>query len=205
MYRTTAQSRAIEEALRISGIPYQISAECASTSARKSRTFLPPSACSTIRPIPWPWNASSAIFRLGADSVRARWKNPHLGGERTAYDARRLPGHRRSRRRGDIPSSRKRARRGAACRLVLHLADIAADTSLTGLFDAILDRTGYGATFDRTEEEDLDRWANLLELRSELERLGDAPAWETIAPYLERVALVADVDSLDADERGLSR
>ena len=74
--------------------------------------------------------------------------------------------------------------------------------ALTGLFDAIVDRTGYGATFDRTEEEDLDRWANVLELRSELERLGDAPASETLAPYLERVALVADVDSLDADERG---
>jgi len=86
--------------------------------------------------------------------------------------------------------------------VIASLRDTAAETPLTGLFDAIVERTGYGATFDRTEEEDLDRWANILELRSELERLGDAPASETIAPYLERVALVADVDSLDADERG---
>jgi DNA helicase-2/ATP-dependent DNA helicase PcrA len=86
--------------------------------------------------------------------------------------------------------------------VIAGLRDVAEDTPLTGLFDAIVDRTGYGATFDRTEEEDLDRWANVLELRSELERLGDAPARDTIAPYLERVALVADVDSLDADERG---
>ena len=54
--------------------------------------------------------------------------------------------------------------------MIASLRDTAADTPLTGLFDAIVDRTGYGATFDRTEEEDLDRWANVLELRSELER-----------------------------------
>jgi len=86
--------------------------------------------------------------------------------------------------------------------VIASLRDTAAETPLTGLFDAIVERTGYGATFDRTEEEDLDRWANILELRSELERVGEAPASETIAPYLERVALVADVDSLDPDERG---
>ena len=87
---------------------------------------------------------------------------------------------------------------------IADLSGMIEDTSLTGLFDAILDRTGYGATFDRTEEEDLDRWANLLELRSELERLGEDPARETLPQYLERVALVADVDSLDADERGMA-
>ena len=88
--------------------------------------------------------------------------------------------------------------------VIAALRDTAASTRpLTGLFDAIVDRTGYGATFDRTEEEDLDRWANVLELRSELEKLGDEPASrDARAQYLERVALVADVDSLDADERG---
>jgi DNA helicase-2/ATP-dependent DNA helicase PcrA len=105
---------------------------------------------------------------------------------------------------GTAPSLSGNARAAAqrVGSVIAALREIADDTPLSGLFDAIVDRTGYGATFDRTEEEDLDRWANLLELRSELERFGDAPARETIAPYLERVALVADVDSLDADERG---
>ena len=88
---------------------------------------------------------------------------------------------------------------GAAIADLRHLVD---DASLTALFDAILDKTGYANTFDRTEDEDLERWANVLELRSELERLGDEPAARTLPQYLERVALVADVDSLEADERG---
>jgi DNA helicase-2/ATP-dependent DNA helicase PcrA len=77
-----------------------------------------------------------------------------------------------------------------------------AEEPLTGLFDAIVDRTGYGQTFDRTEAEDLDRWANLLELRAELEKFGTRPARDTLGPYLERVALVTDVDSLDEEEHG---
>ena len=64
--------------------------------------------------------------------------------------------------------------------MIAHCATRRWTLPLTELFDAIVDRTGYAATFDRTEEEDLDRWANVLELRSELEKLGDAPASETL-------------------------
>ncbi len=42
----------------------------------------------------------------------------------------------------------------------------------------------------------------MLELRSELEKLGPAPARDTLSQYLERVALVADVDSSGNRFRG---
>jgi DNA helicase-2/ATP-dependent DNA helicase PcrA len=103
-----------------------------------------------------------------------------------------------------MPSLRGAARSAAqrVGSVIAGLRTLAETASLTELFDAILDRTGYGATFDRTVDEDLDRWANVLELRSELERIGEGPARDTLGQYLERVALVADVDSLQADERG---
>jgi DNA helicase-2/ATP-dependent DNA helicase PcrA len=105
---------------------------------------------------------------------------------------------------GNAPALIGNARTAAARvgGVVATLRDQLPDLTLTELFDAVLDRTGYAATFNRTEEEDLDRWETVLELRSELEKFGDAPAAETLGPYLERVALVADVDSLQSEERG---
>ncbi|MCD6029716.1 MAG: UvrD/REP helicase [Thermomicrobiales bacterium] len=205
MYRTTAQSRAIEEALRFLGIAYQVIGGVRFYERKEIKDVmavlrilhnpadaialervvgnlpigrgLGPRALDTIRS----WSAAERRTML--DGFLA------LAGATDATTAPALSG----------------AARGAAQRVGAVLAalrDLTVDNPLTGLFDAILERTGYGATFDRTEEEDLDRWANLLELRAELERVGDAPAKDTIAPYLERVALVADVDSLEADERG---
>ena len=205
MYRTTAQSRAVEEALRFRGMPVPGHRRGPLLRAQGGQGHPGRrSGCFTTRPTRWPWNASrKSPHRTRPRSARARG-DPDLGGAGAPPDAGRVSGDRGSRRRREHPGPlRKRTRRGAAGRLRDRVvARYRRGHSPHRLFDAIVDRTGYGATFDRTEEEDLDRWANVLELRSELERLGDAPASETIAPYLERVALVADVDSLDADERG---
>ncbi len=205
MYRTTAQSRAIEEALRFRGIPYQVIGGVRFYERKEVKDIL-----ATLRLLHNPAD-TVALERVVGNLPIGRGLGPRALEEiRTwAVKERRpmLDGFLAIAGAGDAESTpalsgnaRAAARRVGS--VIASLRDTAADTPLTGLFDAIVDRTGYGATFDRTEEEDLDRWANILELRSELERLGDAPASETIAPYLERVALVADVDSLDADERG---
>jgi DNA helicase II / ATP-dependent DNA helicase PcrA len=205
MYRTTAQSRAVEEALRFRGIPYQVIGGVRFYERKEVKDIL-----ATLRLLHNPAD-TVALERVVGNLPIGRGLGPRALEEiRTwAVKERRpmLDGFLAIAGAGDAESNpalsgnaRTAARRVGS--VMASLRDTAADTPLTGLFDAIVERTGYGATFDRTEEEDLDRWANVLELRSELERLGDAPASETIAPYLERVALVADVDSLDADERG---
>jgi DNA helicase II / ATP-dependent DNA helicase PcrA len=205
MYRTTAQSRAIEEALRFRGIPYQVIGGVRFYERKEVKDIL-----AVFRLLHNPAD-SIALERVVGNLPIGRGLGPRALDEiRTWAVTERCPmldGFLAISGSSDAESTpalsgnaRAAARRVGS--VIASLRDTAVDTSLTGLFDAIVDRTGYGATFDRTEEEDLDRWANILELRSELERLGDAPASETIAPYLERVALVADVDSLDADERG---
>jgi DNA helicase-2/ATP-dependent DNA helicase PcrA len=205
MYRTTAQSRAIEEALRFRGIPYQVVGGVRFYERKEVKDVLAvlrllhnqadtvaleriignlpigrglgPRALETIRS----WAAAERRTML--DGFLA------VAGAGDARNAPTLAGN-----------SRSAAQRVGSA--LATLQSLAAAEPLTGLFDAILDKTGYGATFDRTEEEDLDRWANLLELRAELDKLGPKPASETLGQYLERVALVADVDSLEADERG---
>ena len=205
MYRTTAQSRAIEEALRFKGIPYQVIGGVRFYERKEVKDVL-----STLRVLHNPADAI-ALERIVGNMPIGRGLGPRametirawavaerrtmldgflaLAGASDAATAPALTGNARS----------------AAQRVgvvVSGLQTQLAETPLTGLFDAILDRTGYGGAFDRTEEEDLDRWANVLELRSELEKLGDAPAAQTLPQYLERVALVADVDSLQEDGRG---
>ncbi len=64
--------------------------------------------------------------------------------------------------------------------------------------------TGYQAAFiARSEEDDIDRWANVLEVRSDMESI--SRRWSRVkrsAAYLDQVALVADVDSLDEETKG---
>jgi DNA helicase-2/ATP-dependent DNA helicase PcrA len=61
----------------------------------------------------------------------------------------------------------------------------------------MLDDTGYGSSFRQDLEEDMDRMANVLELRSDIARYNDLPPESALPTYLEQVSLVADVDSLD--------
>jgi DNA helicase-2/ATP-dependent DNA helicase PcrA len=205
MYRTTAQSRAIEEALRFRGIPYQVIGGVRFYERKEIKDVL-----AVLRLLHNPAD-SVALERIIGNFPIGRGLGPRaLEAVRTWAAAERRPmldGFLAIAGTGDSfsapalsGSSRSAAQRVGS--VMGALQQRITEASLAELFDAIVDRTGYGATFDRTEDEDLDRWANVLELRAELERLGDAPAFETLPQYLERVALVADVDSLDADERG---
>ncbi len=70
------------------------------------------------------------------------------------------------------------------------------ESKLADLFDLILQKTDYESYLrDGTREGD-DRWANVLELRNVMKEYADA--WTTALPqFLEEVALVADIDTLD--------
>ena len=205
MYRTTAQSRALEEALRLRGIPYQVIGGVRFYERKEVKDVL-----AALRLLHNPSDAV-ALERVVGNLPIGKGLGPRaMETIRTwALEEHRpmLDGFLAVAGRGDATSAPALSGTGqAAARkvgaVIADLRQLAEDSSLTALFDAILDRTGYSNTFDRTEDEDLERWANVLELRSELERLGDEPAAKTLPQYLERVALVADVDSLEADERG---
>jgi DNA helicase-2/ATP-dependent DNA helicase PcrA len=76
------------------------------------------------------------------------------------------------------------------------------ELTLSELFDAVDEETGYKGAFDENAEEEMQRWANVLELRADLSRYDEMAPGDALPSYLEQVALVADVDSLDGSERG---
>ena len=74
--------------------------------------------------------------------------------------------------------------------------------TLAELFDQFVDRTGYAAIFDKDDEEQMQRWANVLELRADLEKYDLLPPGEALPTYLEQVSLISDVDTMEDDGRG---
>ncbi len=71
-----------------------------------------------------------------------------------------------------------------------------AELKLVELFDLVLERTGYkNYTLESADGEE--RWENILELRNVAAGYRDLEPREALAYFLEGVALVADVDNLD--------
>ncbi len=77
------------------------------------------------------------------------------------------------------------------------LRDERASLTLAALFDRIVDETGYRDSFDQSDENELQRWANVLELRNDLERYDLVDPESALATFLEQIALVADIDLLE--------
>lgn len=69
---------------------------------------------------------------------------------------------------------------------------------VTALLGAILDNTGYAKHVRDGTDEGEERWENVVELRNVAVDFEAMPPREGLAALLESVALVADVDALDA-------
>lgn len=81
---------------------------------------------------------------------------------------------------------------------------IAARENLTlpELFDLTLARSGYRDFVRDGTREGEERWENLLELRGVTQEYASVEPSEALSLFLEEVALVSDVDGLTEDERG---
>jgi DNA helicase-2/ATP-dependent DNA helicase PcrA len=73
------------------------------------------------------------------------------------------------------------------------------DMKLIELYDYLIDRTGY-REYVLKQENGEERWENILELRTVVEAYAGMEAEESLSAFLEKVALVADVDSLNESE-----
>ncbi|MDP9363339.1 MAG: UvrD-helicase domain-containing protein [Chloroflexota bacterium] len=223
MYRTTAQSRVLEEAFRVSDIPYRIVGGVRFYDRKEVKDVL-----AVLRLLHNPADEVSleriiANMPLGRglgpkalDAVRA-WAAVHgapmldgfLALAPRAADRDGTPAALDSA--FGAPTTQTQppdlagAARSAAQRLgtaVAALREQADRVPLVDLFDAVVDRTGYAASFDHESEEEMQRWANVLELRSDLEKYDLLPPGEALPTYLEQVSLVSDVDTMEDDGRG---
>ena len=76
------------------------------------------------------------------------------------------------------------------------------ELSLPELLDRIAERSGYGPELRALPEEDIDRWANVLELRRVAEDYSEIETRVALDLFLENVALVGGADTTQTSEDG---
>ncbi len=201
LYRTNAQSRAIEEACLRYGIRYQVVGGTRFYSRREVKDAL----------------AYLRVLRSDADQVSfervinvpARAIGDKTVGVIRAHVAREgLPywiGLERAAE-GQLPelAGRARAAIGEFVGLIRRLRSRIGVLPLPELLDDTLERSGYRAMLADGTEEGEERWANLLELREVTTRYDDLSPEDALDRLLEETALVADQDSYQADADMLS-
>ena len=194
MYRTNAQSRALEEAFVRYGLPYRLVGATRFYERREIKDII-----AYLRVIHNPCDGVSLarIINVPGRGIGQRtladltsWANgralPYYvalkliagGEETTPFGARSL-----------------QALTGFV-NMLDELITKSQEFNLVELFDQVLEKTGYKKyTLESPDGED--RWDNILELRSVAAEYSDLEPEDGLAFFLEQVALVSDVDDLD--------
>ena len=174
LYRTNAQSRAIEDVFRSFGLAYQVVGGVSFYQRREVKDVL----------------AYLRLLRNPRDSVAfGRVVNVPPRG----IGAKTQAALRDSDALADLPQ-RQRAALASFDRIVADVRAALADRDLPGVVDLLIERSGYGQYLRDGTEEGEERFANVLELRSLAEEFLRLPREEQLAAFLEEVALVSDQD-----------
>jgi DNA helicase-2/ATP-dependent DNA helicase PcrA len=201
LYRTNAQSRAIEEACLRYGIRYQVVGGTRFYSRREVKDAL----------------AYLRALRSDADLVsfeRIINVPPRSIGDKTlevvrgtaARDGLTYWEALGAAAEGRVPELGSRPRGAIAefVALMQRLRTRLGVLPLPELLDDVLERSGYRAMLADGSEEGEERWANLLELREVTTRYDDLSPDDALDRLLEETALVADQDSYDSNADALS-
>ncbi|MFQ5826943.1 MAG: ATP-dependent helicase, partial [Dehalococcoidia bacterium] len=198
MYRTNAQSRALEETFIRYGIPYKLVGATRFYERREIRDII-----AYLRLIHNPMDGVSLARIINV---------PGRGiGQRTLEEfsrwaqAQGVPLYRglqtlKEKHDGGVPLT-PRATQTLLGFLTLMEELVAAsrEIGLPELFDLVLERTGY-RDYVLAGEDGEDRWDNILELRNVAQDYAAQEPGEALTSFLEGVALVSDVDDLDEKE-----
>jgi DNA helicase II / ATP-dependent DNA helicase PcrA len=196
LYRTNAQSRAIEEAMLRHGIPYQIiggtrfyqrrEVKDALAYLRTLRTDTDVVSFERILNVP-----ARAIGEKSLDLVRDLEARTGI----SPWDALRAAST------GGIEglAARTRTAIGGFVTLIERLRTRVGILALPELLDAVLEESGYRAMLMDGSSDGEDRWENLLELRGVTARYADLSADDALDRFLEETALVADQDAYEGE------
>jgi len=208
MYRTNAQSRAIEEAFLRYGIRYQLvggtrfyqrrEVKDALAYLRILRSDTDQVSFERILNVPSRKIGEKTIeeLRVAAAGGRTIGEAGPAGPEETATYWGAIVAGGEGRVVGLGPQARAALNGFSA--LVARLRTRVGVLPLPELLDAVLEETGYRAMLADGSEDGEERWANLLELRSVTTRYDDLTPDDALDRFLEETALVADQDSYEA-------
>ena len=190
MYRTNAQSRAIEDAFIRAGLPYKLVGATRFYARREIKDVL-----AYLRLIHNPTDSVS-LARIINVPPRGIGRKTLGQLERAAQERgvpawdvlRELPAPGKN----DPFGARARKALGAFIALLQGWLQMADDLSVVQLMDAVLERSGYRDYVLDGTAEGRERWDNILELRGVAAEYQDM----TLTEFLADVALVSDVDNL---------
>lgn len=192
LYRTNAMSRAIEQAMAKSGIPYRMIGAMRFFERAEIKDIL----------------AYASVINNPADSVRLRRiiNVPRRGiGEKSIQaasdiaDALGLPlleVMRTAQSYAAIPPAAQRAMTALA-QLFTELRSDAENMKISSLIENISVKTGYQAMLTAAGEAEKDRLENIGELVSTAAQYEESAAMPSLSEFLEDVALVSDIDRYD--------
>jgi len=199
LYRTNAQSRALEEVLLRRGVPYRLIGGLRFYERREVKDVMaylrlianPQETLSFSRIINVPRR------KLGEKSLAqlGYWADAH---GMTAWDAlTRL----------DEMSELTPAARGALADfrdLIDEVRAASQERRLVETIDLLLLRTGYERYVKEMGTDGDERWANVLELRGLASEYDGLPPGEGLQAFLEETALMSDVDTMDERAQGMT-
>ncbi|MBI4498657.1 MAG: UvrD-helicase domain-containing protein, partial [Chloroflexi bacterium] len=199
MYRTNAQSRALEEAMVRYGVRYKLVGGTRFYERREIKDLLaylrvahnPYDSVSLLRIINVPHRG---IGQRTVDELSRRARAlgvPVYAALQTVVDAA-ANGERDS-----ALAPRSVAALSGFLALVNEILAAAQADPLTAVLDHIAERVGYRRHLTQDDEDGEERWENIQELRAVASQYAGLPPGQALTTFLEEVALVADVDSLD--------
>ena len=95
--------------------------------------------------------------------------------------------------------SRASAKIKRFCDIIEELTDLADELSISELFERMLELSGYALSLELEGEEGQDRLENVKEFSSNIAQFELENTEPTLSSFLEEIALVSDIDSLETD------
>ena len=195
LYRTNAQSRLFEEKFMMANIPYKIVGGLNFYSRKEIKDIL--AYLKTID------NAKDDLAVRRIINIPKRGIGPaSLDKVQTYADTTGLSFYEAASIADTIPSlGRSASKILSFVSFIQNLRSQVDYLSLTQLFDTLLEETGYVKELELEETEEANaRIENIDELRSKVASYEEEHEHPTLNEFLEEVALVADIDSVDASD-----
>ncbi|MFC2058294.1 ATP-dependent helicase [Chloroflexota bacterium] len=194
MYRTNAQSRALEEAFMRYGIPYRLVGAIRFYERREVKDMI-----AYLRLIHNPYDGVSLARIINVPSrgigqrTVAEINKWALERELPLFPALELIAKEED---STLLSARGRQAVINFWKMVNELIGRSEEINLVDLIDLLLERSGYKQYILEGEDGE-ERWENILELRTAAAQYQDLEPRDSMAAFLEGVALVADTDELN--------
>ncbi len=196
MYRTNAQSRALEEAFIRYGTPYKLVAGTRFYERREIKDIIaylklihnPRDTVNLLRVI----NVPQRGIGDRTVSLLTEWASSiHISQYQALKSLATLQDYENS------PFNARSARLLTDFyNMIAELQEMSRELKPDELFDQIINKIGYKA-YIKSLTDDEDRWDNILELRSVAKQYSDFEPEEALSAFLEGITLVSDVDGLD--------